>query len=278
MSTIVHEVTLDLGRGGAKVVYSLDTRQPIQSQIAHTVASGYLYEPATSRLIMAVLKPGDTFLDIGAHIGYFTCMAGVLVGPEGKVLAFEPNPRNFKDLSFNVHRNHLDARTIVLPWAMGYDDGTVTFYLNDDNDGGHALWQPKEHPANLKSKENQRSITVIRQAVDDLFYPEPTLNDVPPIKCIKIDCEGAEHDILRGAAQTLRGQQVPFVIAEVNRFGLHQLGTDEMAMRETMNELGYETWLIDDRAGTIIKLGPTETLQVDHVFNLLWKLPGSVIG
>ena len=61
-----------------------------------------------TKLVSKYLKKGDVFVDVGAHIGYFTLLASKIVGPVGRVYAFEPNTNNFKLLQKNVKRNKLN--------------------------------------------------------------------------------------------------------------------------------------------------------------------------
>ncbi len=271
MTTIRTESVLDVGRGHEPIRFAFDRKLPVQAQLYDTIALRRLYEPATSKLLMAVLRPGDTFIDVGAHCGYFTCLAARLVGPTGRVIAFEPHPRNHQDLLLHVGMNEFKERVHVLNWACGTDAGWTTLHINSDNDGGHALWEPKLHPSNVKTQANPLHVRVACGSIDDVV---PQLR-VPPVRAIKIDCEGAEHDILHGAFNTLRDQRVPFVIAEVNETGLRHMGTSSRELRADMVEAGYDVWLVTDGAAQeLTKLDPGDVVDTPYVYNLLFRLPG----
>ena len=81
------------------------------------------WEPRETALISELLKPGDTFVDVGANIGYFTLLASRLVGATGKVIGIEANPRTFKLLEANVALNHcanVDLRHVAAGEAPGF--------------------------------------------------------------------------------------------------------------------------------------------------------------
>ena len=90
---------------------------------------------------------------------------------------------------------------------------------------------------------------------------------------MKIDVEGAEHSVLKGARETLRLRPIPFIVAEINRFGLEKMGTSEQAIRRFMTELGYETYAFDPDGGRILRLGDTDFVESDFVFNLVFRHP-----
>jgi hypothetical protein len=87
-----------------------------------------VYEADEAALLSEWLRHGQTFVDVGAHVGYFTCLAARLVGPRGLVLAFEPQPRNYELLLANVWRNGL-TNVVVFPWAVSDSSGFATLHL-----------------------------------------------------------------------------------------------------------------------------------------------------
>ena len=74
---------------------------------------GGTYEPEQTRAFEELVKPGDTVLDVGAHVGYYTLLSSVLVGASGRVFAFEPNPRNYHYLDQHVYLNRCRNVTTV---------------------------------------------------------------------------------------------------------------------------------------------------------------------
>jgi hypothetical protein len=108
--------------------------------ITPVLAQQRVLEPGETDFLESRLRAGMTFLDLGAHIGYFSLVAGRLVGPRGLVLAFEPDPRNFELLLANVWRNGL-ANVVRFPWAVGEASCFASLYLLGDEYG-----RPSDRP------------------------------------------------------------------------------------------------------------------------------------
>jgi len=91
------------------------------------------------------------------------------------------------------------------------------------------------------------------------------------MKLIKIDTEGAEGAVLKGAVTSLSNLEIPYVICEINRFGLKQMGSTEKELRDFMRELGYDPYLISDQSPHLQKLAPDFFVNSIYVFNLLFS-------
>lgn len=268
-------VSLDVAGpwGSTRAHFAFDLGSDAQRSMFNSLDQGGLFEPGTTRFLASVLKPGDTFLDIGAHIGYFSVLAASIVGTEGEVIAFEPEPSNFRQL---VEHVALNGFTNVLPLhlALGEVEHVAALYVNADNDGGHALWDVRVHADCHKSRATPRVHPVYVARLDRVLGERRFRS----LKAIKIDVEGSEVLVLRGAANTLARHRVPFVVAEVNRQGLEQMGTSEGDLRSLMKGLGYECWLLQDKEPELIQLDGDASVKGDYVFNLLFRRLGAVIG
>lgn len=230
------------------------------------------YEPGTWALMHAILREGDTVIDVGAHIGVFSCLAAALVGPTGHVTAFEPDPVNFSRLAYHKRENQLDQLELHRA-VIGDAPGLVNFYVNADNDGGHCLWEPGAHGFNEKTRAQQRSpVRMIQTRLDD-YALSP--------KLIKIDTEGAELRVLRGAERLLDTallfKPAPFVIAECNGFGLSQLGDSEPALVEFMESRAYTAHRILDDAPFTRPRNAADAVNAQYVYNLLFVPPGAEV-
>lgn len=247
----------------------LDPDQWTQNQIHGYLTHGVFYEADTVRQFQQILRPGDTFIDVGAHVGYFSLIASALVGKSGKVIAFEPEPRNRGGLWHNLIQNDVTAK--VSADALGNEDRTAVMFVNLDNDGGNALWDVGTHPFNAKSKETPQPIEVQMRRLDGLVKE--------PVRLLKIDTEGCETAVLQGARETLRRNPEMTVICEINRYALEQMGSSEIELRTFMQkELGYECWLIEQYPvnGKIVHTEPRQmpfgmTLDSLNVFNVMFK-------
>src|SRR5262245_1288947 len=90
-----------------------------------------LYEASTTEFLCRTLRPGGVFVDIGANHGYFTLLAASIVGSSGRVVAFEPNPHVFEELSAHVAMNRFDDRTELWQQALSnHADDHVRFYVS----------------------------------------------------------------------------------------------------------------------------------------------------
>ena len=248
------------------IVLQLDPECFSQRLMLDYFRSGQLLEPETSALVDMLLQPGDTFIDIGGHVGFYTMLAAGLVGSTGRVYVFEPERTNYAHLLTHIAMNKF-SHVFPFPWAVGHSTSVVDFFTNFDNDGGHALWDPGRHAFNQKSRQQTSKASVFLISLDDIF------GSAPPgfAKLIKIDTEGNETSVLRGAHNFLAGAQVPAVIAEINRFSLAQLGSSEQEMRTLMTDLGYTTYAL---VGALpVRLAPHEFLQSNYVYNVLFANP-----
>lgn len=264
-----HDISLTLTRdhGPTQITLSLDPDQMSQRFMLNDLTTGRLYESETSQFLGAVLGSGDTFIDVGAHVGYFSMLAAALVGPTGRVISFEPDTSNYAHLLEHVERNSA-GHVLPVPMAVGAEAKVAEFFVNDDNDGGHGLWNVGSHPFNAKTREAPRTRKVFLTTLDEFVGARR-------VKAIKIDAEGSEVAVLAGARQLLEKHAVPFVVAEINRFALQAMGTSEAALRGFMTGLGYETYLFQPGQSVLQRLLPDQTAETEYVFNVLFRHPSA---
>jgi FkbM family methyltransferase len=211
-----------------------------------------------------VLRDGDTFVDVGTHVGFFSSIAAALVGDEGRVVSFEPEARNFGQLKDHIALNGF-ANITPVNAAVGAEETTAELWVNADNDGGHALWDVGHHAFNAKSRRVQNRREVAVTTLDRHFAAGQTLP-----KLIKIDVEGSELRVLEGARGLLE-RRVPYVLCEINHFALKEMGATEDSLRAFMASHGYETNAINPETGEIITLAPDQRVVSTDVFNLLFR-------
>ena len=272
---MLHPISLDIDgpHGALHVRYAFDHESEVQLGMHAALDAGRFYEAATSNLFLSILKPGDTFIDVGAHIGYFSMLAAALVGETGEVISFEPSPDNYRHLVEHVALNGF-SNVLPLHLALGDSEGVTTLHLNADNDGGHALWDVRNHQDCVKSRAHPRAHPTYVTRLDRVLRERPMRS----VRAIKLDIEGSEVLALRGAREVISRHQVPFIVAEVNRSGLEQMGTSEADLRALMTQHGYETWLLQDAEPELVRLADDATLSGNYVFNLLFRRPGAVVN
>lgn len=164
-------------------VLALETQA--DSIIAPSIRTHGLWEAAETALCQRLLRPGMRVVDAGAHVGYYSVLFSHLVDATGSVIAFEPEPANFRMLLANLLLNdcgNVQARPLALTQARGNE----FLHLSADNAGDHRL-APTPGRA--------------RVAVESIDLD--TALDGAPLDFIKIDTQGAESRILAGMAATL---------------------------------------------------------------------------
>lgn len=164
-------------------------------------------------------KTGWTVVDAGAHIGWYTLIASKKVGSQGKVLAIEPEPRNFSVVCKNIHDNKL---TNVIPLKIA---------LSDKDDYEQLAISPSPAGHSIMSNSNRKIIVKTRK-IDSLLKE---LN-IEKIDLFKIDVEGAELKVLKGARNTLKkGSQIIVESFKPN------------IIQNYLKLIGYKTRAIDKR-------------------------------
>ena len=261
---------IDIGiKGGCRpcsIRLDLDPALPADSNIMRFVAGGRFYEPDVSRVLLRVLREGDTFIDVGGNVGFFTTLAAALVGPNGRVVSFEPDPGNTARLRHNIGLNAFGNVTVVDRPALAAS-GTVDFYLNGDDSGGSALWDPGEYPDNARSRQSPNRLSLHGTTID----AELARLGLSDIRLLKIDTEGAEHNVLRGATRLLRHGGVPFVVCELHEFGLERMGSSQAALRAEMAAFGYDTFMLH-YDGSLPRLIPAPSrIATTYVCNILFS-------
>lgn len=181
-----------------------------------------LYELDIARVLKRLLRPGDHFVDGGANIGYFSLLAATLVGPGGRVDAFEPMPETHARLAENVARNGLDGIVRRHEVALSDRAGEAQFhyYLGPHyNHGCSSLF--------TTAGVETRDVTVRTRRMDDV------LAGTTP-RLVKLDVQGAEPLVIAGMERFLKGDAPPAVIAEYDPPRSEAAG---FAPRETIDRI-----------------------------------------
>jgi FkbM family methyltransferase len=192
------------------------------------IAQDGSWELAESAFLSQVLRPGDTFVDVGANVGYFSVLGASLVGPSGSVVAVEPEDRNLALLKANLWRNKC-ANAVVLPLAAGREQGFLPLRFNEENRGDHQTGLPVAP---------DRLVPVA--ALDDLLIGRR-------VDCIKIDTQGSDHDVVAGSAQVIRASSAT-VMCEFWPQGMRARGIDPLQIAEQYREAGFTLRLLGEQA------------------------------
>lgn len=185
------------------------------------------YEKRQTRRVRGLLRRGDVFVDVGANIGYYALLAASIVGPEGRVVAIEPDPEHAALLERARDLNgfhHLTVHAV----ALSDSAGTATLHRNEENRGNQSLL------ADCVSKEGG-TVEVETRALDDLLAE---VLGGRAVDVLKIDVEGAEARVLAGADRTLE-RDCPEILLEYWPRGIRAFGGDPHALLSGLTARGY---------------------------------------
>jgi FkbM family methyltransferase len=173
---------------------------------------GRVYESTTTGYVAATLKPGGTFVDIGANHGYFSMLAAALVGERGRVVAFEPNPSVFAQLQSHVTLNHFGARITAVQIALSHAAAPAArlFVSQQRDNSGLSSLMPAENTLKGGGLSDAHTISVRVDTYDAWC----AANSLAHVDLLKIDVEGAEANVLAGMRASLAGGLVDRLIVE----------------------------------------------------------------
>ena len=188
-------------------------------------------EGESYRAFAAMLRPGDVVFDIGAHIGTYSLTALDLIGPEGRVVAYEPHEFTRNHLTRHIAWAGGSDRTVVRAVGCGAQSGTAAFYCVPGRAEGMNGFVPV---AGFETIEVD--VTTVDREVS-LLKLTPSV--------IKIDVEGAEWAVLKGAERTLRSHH-PGLSLSLHPAALHRVGSSEAEILDWLNVLGYRHRVISE--------------------------------
>lgn len=207
------------------------------------------YETSETAFVKKTVQPGQSVIDLGTNIGYFTMHMAARVGSSGQVYGFEPLPRNADMVTKSIAENRFEDRVVLHRAAVGSEPSKthLLYAIETMHSGGSYL--VNEDSTSLKG---HAVLEVDLLSLDQLDLRRP-------VSFIKMDIEGAEPLACRGATKILREDQ-PIVMAELNPDLYPQVSgctpTDFIAEMSTQ---GYSCYLLENgKPGKQIK-------HIDHL-------------
>lgn len=247
----------NLNRGNHKTVYDY-------------LANGQLYEPDISHFFRRVLKEGDHVIDVGANLGFHTVLMSRLIGEQGVVHSFEPEPVNIADLKANLRLNA--ANNVRLHEVAVSSTQTKVRMFSSKLDGG---WN-----------------TVLTGATADFVAEvDPTKNDFVEnidtntldalcagrrYKIAKIDVEGYEGRVLDGANELLASGACDYWVVEYAAHCLTHFGEDQWSIRKRFHDHGYDCYVMSRFQNFPMYVPRETTVVVSNIINLLFARPGQL--
>jgi FkbM family methyltransferase len=228
-------------------------------QASRAVYISGLYEPNTAFTIKRLLPRGGAFVDVGANVGFFSVLASRWAGPAGRVYSFEPSPRERTHLEQHVRINDLRNVTVV-PAAVGDRSGDIVLRLAPEEYGGlNTTGIDFAYPGVPLSSEVVVPLTTL-----DAWAIEAGIDR---IDVIKIDVEGGEVAVLRGALDVIRRRRPAIVFELFSRSLAHHQATigDVEAF---FKPLDYKLFRIDDATAELIAVADLASLDEQNVVAL----------
>jgi FkbM family methyltransferase len=239
------------------VSMNLDPRDLVSASILRS----HSWQPEVWDSLNSRLAPGAVLIDVGAHIGIFSLKGAARVGPTGRVISFEPNPETLVELRSNVAASHADQIVTVEPIACSDKDQQLTLYAAHVwNTGASSL--SKENAGAFD--EAPKAYPVRARPIDDVVAEL----GLKRVDAIKIDVEGAEVSVLRGALKTLQKFH-PKVVIEIDERQLAAFATKPEDVVALFHQVGYRnSRRVDDTDWEWFCLCPENTMADVRMSNM----------
>jgi FkbM family methyltransferase len=188
------------------------------------------YEIGSTTFFKSLLFPGAVFVDVGANVGYYSLVAAPRLGSSGRIYSFEPMSQQFERLTENIRRNKLFQIT-PLKLALSNQTLPAVLQLNDAHNTGSASLRPAADRT-VVHQETVECTTL------DLFAESEGLSR---LDVLKIDVEGLEVAVLRGASRTLAHFR-PVILIEVTDRLQREGGSTREELYACLGRLGYQAY------------------------------------
>lgn len=233
LASIVKKI-LGVRRIVAKTPFGLYWVDPV-SLIGRQLLDQGVFEPDLTARIQTALSPGNTFVDLGANEGYFSIIAGKLVGAQGRVLAIEPQQRLRQVIERNAQLN--DLTNIILDTALISDRiGPAKLALSPDtNPGSTGTVNATRYPVAWQEVEANTLQNVLQR------------HGIWHVDCLKIDIEGSEHEAIMGSKDIFQARRVGCMMIEMHHTALAKRHMKASDIDEFLRTCGYNiAWRMGD--------------------------------
>ena len=207
----------------------------------------FAFEKFETKLFKSLIRKGMVVVDMGAYAGYYTLVAADLVGEEGKVYAFEPNPENYALLLKNLEVNRCQ-NVIPVQKAVADTNGKTRLFLAQENKGDHRLFD---------SNDKRESITVDVTSLDAFFKERDYRVDV-----IKMDIQGSEMAALKGMTKILEKNDDLKILTEFWPNGIRMSGASPEEFLQKLVEFGFELYHINEKRKLIEPINVTCAMEM----------------
>ena len=219
-----------------------------------------IYEPNQTKIVKKYVHEGDVVIDVGAHVGYYTLLMAQLVGKNGKVYSFEPDPVNFELLKKSVEINGFE-NVVLIQKAVSDTTEKIKLFLGDNDSAINRIYDAKLGDA-------KKSIDVESVTIDEYFKENDKL-----FNFIKIDSEGSEAKIINGMEKFLTKNRKLIMMTEFFPFLIKKSGDEPKQYLKSLENSGFELYnILDDNKETnkinsesFLKIEPDSELSLIHI-------------
>lgn len=196
-----------------------------------------IYELELTRRVVDAAHRGGILVDVGANYGYYSLLWAAQ-HPGNRVIAFEASPRNFAPLEDNIARNRLTGQVELHRIALGSAAGRLKFDIGPPEQSG---WGGLASDASLDTVD----VDVLR--LDEVWQRDDD------IAVLKVDVEGADSWVLRGAQRLLEHQRIKAVYYEENKPRMRDLGIEPGDAETLLIAMGYSVQAFSDRKNDLVE-------------------------
>lgn len=244
---------------GHKII--VDTRDTIISP--HLLLDGY-WEIWVTRCIEKLVKEGQTVVEVGSNVGYYSLILASKIGPNGKLYCFEANPYIAEILKDNLEINGYKDRTVVIPKPVYSTKTKMKFYISKRASLSNLF--------GLGEEDFSEEIEVETVTLDEFFPPKTHID------LIKTDAEGSDFHVLKGAERILTENQDIIVIQEFIPTRIEGSGLDPKDCLKWIQKLGFKIFRIDEHKGYLEKIQEFDQLIQRSYSDLLYIRNPSILN
>ncbi|MUG47156.1 FkbM family methyltransferase [Paenibacillus woosongensis] len=212
-----------------------------------------MFEVPLTKYFLTNIKPGQTVVDVGTNVGYFTVLASKLVGNQGSVIGFEANPELVLNVKDNLAMNWLTENVKIINKAVYSKNTKIKFHISEKFHGYSSIHE-KPEDENLIDSYTANEVTAV--SLDSELY------DIEQIDLLKIDIEGGEYQAFQGMMGLIEKKKIKKITFEWNK---PMLGDETesflMLISDLQNRLGGRLYLIDQEGNPV----PTTLKEISSV-------------
>lgn len=201
-------------------VFQCDLAEHIQRRIFL-----FDYDKEAQRFVRENLQAGDTFLDIGANVGFYTLLGASIVGKTGRVIAIEPNPKTFDKMKKTIERNGLE-NVLALNLGLGRSESEVELFFNSAIGNDSATMVAHGATESMKVKVVKLDSVAAEHSIDKIAY-------------LKIDVDGFEPEVFKGATNLLAEARIKAMQCEFSDVWLRRMNTSQEIVHSSLLSMGF---------------------------------------